>query len=302
MADFDATWQTTFQQLGPTSAALLRLTAFLAPDSIPVEMFEKGAGVIDEAAALFCEETGRQPAPCPVREALAELAASSLITLQDEERFAVHPMAQEALRSHIPADRLRAWIEQALRIVNASAAGDTGDLRTWPLWDLLRPHISRIVVQADEAGIAEPTGKLMNDLGLLLKAKGLYDDAEPLLRRALDINEQAFGTEHHSVAIRLNNLALLLQATDRPAEAEPLIRRALGIAEKALGTEHPKVAIALNNLAQLLQATGRLAEAEPLMRRALEIWERSLPPGHPWTEGARENLKALLEQKDTPGA
>ncbi len=105
------TWQTTFEELGPSSAALLRLTAFLAPDPIPVAMFEEGSGTVEQAAALFCEETGRQPAPCPVREALAELAAYSMVTLQDKGTFAVHRMVQEVLRSHIPADRLRAWIE-----------------------------------------------------------------------------------------------------------------------------------------------------------------------------------------------
>ena len=148
-------------------------------------MFEEGAEIVDEAAALFCEETGRQPAPCPVQEALAELAAYSMITLQDGGRFAVHRMVQEVLRSHNPADRLQAWIEQALWIVNASAVEGSSDVRTWPVWNLLRPHVARIVVQADEAGIAEPTSRLMNDLGTLLYTKSLYVEAEPLIRRAL---------------------------------------------------------------------------------------------------------------------
>ena len=106
-------------------------------------------------------------------------------------------------------------------------------------------------------------------------------EAEPLMRRALSIDEKSFGPEHPNVAIRLNNLAQLLQDTNRLAEAEPLMRRALAIDEKSLGPEHPNVARDLNNLAQLLQATNRLAEAEPLMRRALAIDEKSLGPEHP---------------------
>jgi tetratricopeptide (TPR) repeat protein len=111
----------------------------------------------------------------------------------------------------------------------------------------------------------------MNQLGLLLNAKALHGEAEPLMRRALAIDEKSFGPDHPDVARDLNNLAALLQATNRLAEAEPLMRHALVIDERSFGPDHPNVAIRLNNLASLLQATNRLAEAEPLMRRAVAI-------------------------------
>ena len=67
-------------------------------------------------------------------------------------------------------------------------------------------------------------------------------EAEPLDRRALAIDERAYGKDHPSVAISLNNLAELLRATNRMAEAEPLFRRALGIDHRAYGKDHPSVA------------------------------------------------------------
>ena len=111
-------------------------------------------------------------------------------------------------------------------------------------------------------------------------------EAEPLMRRALAIDEKSFGPDHPDVARDLNNLAQLLQATNRLAEAEPLMRRALAIDEKSFGPDHPDVAIDLNNLAQLLQATNRLAEAEPLMRRALAIDEKASAPIIPTSPSA----------------
>ena len=48
-------------------------------------------------------------------------------------------------------------------------------------------------------------------------------------RRALAIDEKAFGPDHPDVATALNNLAALLRATNRLGEAEPLYRRALAI-------------------------------------------------------------------------
>ena len=46
------TWQRTFAELDPTSQALLRLCAHLAPDPIPVEMLTAGESIVAEAAEL----------------------------------------------------------------------------------------------------------------------------------------------------------------------------------------------------------------------------------------------------------
>jgi tetratricopeptide (TPR) repeat protein len=299
-ASVAVTWQHTFQQLTPTAAALLRLTAFLAPDPIPVEIFEEGAEHVEAAAKLFCEESGKAQDGKPIREAVADLAGFSMVSQEDGRAFSVHRMVQEALRQQVPEDRRKSWVKGALRIVNEATVGDPQDVRTWPLLDRLRPHAAQVVTWADEEGIADPTSRLMNQLGLLFFNKGLYPQAEPWLRSALDIGEVAFGPEHPEVAIYLNNLAQLLQATNRLGEAEPLLRRAMCIDEASSGNEHPKVAIRLSNLAMLLKNTNRLGEAEPLMRRAVDILEKSLGLYHPRTQIGRENLAILLPSWSRP--
>ena len=134
----------------------------------------------------------------------------------------------------------------------------------------------------------------------LLQDTNRLAEAEPLMRRALAIDEKSYGRDHPDVAIGLNNLAQLLQATNRLAEAEPLMRRALAIDEKSYGPDHPNVAMRLNNLAQLLQATNRLAEAEPLMRRALAIDEASYGSDHPNVAIGLNNLAQLLQGHEPP--
>jgi Tetratricopeptide repeat/Domain of unknown function (DUF4062) len=127
------------------------------------------------------------------------------------------------------------------------------------------------------------------------------DEAEPLMRRALGIDEASYGNDHPDVATDLNNLAGLLRATNRLGEAEPLMRRALGIDEASYGNDHPRVAIPLNNLAQLLQDTNRLGEAEPLMRRALGIDEASYGNDHPDVATDLNNLAGLLQDTNRLG-
>ena len=108
-----------------------------------------------------------------------------------------------------------------------------------------------MTAEADAAGIADPTAVLMDRLARLLYSKALYQEAEPLMRRALAIDEASYGEDHPSVARDLNNLARLLQATNRLAEAEPLMRRALAIFEASLGEDHPNTVTIRGNLAAL---------------------------------------------------
>ena len=67
----------------------------------------------------------------------------------------------------------------------------------------------------------------LNNLALLLQATNRLSEAEPLMRRALAIDEQSFGEDHPKVAIRSEQPGSLLQDTNRLSEAEPLMRRAL---------------------------------------------------------------------------
>ena len=151
------------------------------------------------------------------------------------------------------------------------------------------------LMEAETLAEMELVSQSLNNLAGLLMHTNRLAEAEPLMRRALAIDEQYYGADHPNVAIRLNNLGQLLQDTNRLAEAEPLMRRSLAIDEQSYGAEHPKVANRLNNLAQLLRATNRLPEAEPLMDRVATIFKNSLGEGHPNVATALNNLAQLLQ-------
>jgi CHAT domain-containing protein/tetratricopeptide (TPR) repeat protein len=156
------------------------------------------------------------------------------------------------------------------------------------------PLAERVAAAARYGENAPEFATILNNLALLLKETNRLSEAEPLMRRALAMDEKNFGPDHPNVAIRLNNLARLLQDTNRFSEAEPLFRRALAIWDKSLGPDHPYAATALNDLAELLRATNRLSEAEPLYRRALAIDEKHLGPDHTMA-GVLNNLAQLLQ-------
>jgi hypothetical protein len=91
----------------------------------------------------------------------------------------------------------------------------------------------------------------------LLQDTNHLTEAEPLMRRALAIDEKSYGPDHPEVARDLNNLSELLRATNRLAEGEPLLRRALAIVEASLGPDHPNVARVRSNLAALEAALAK---------------------------------------------
>jgi tetratricopeptide (TPR) repeat protein len=293
-ASVAVTWQTTLRQLSLEATAILQLASYLAPDPIPLKMFENGKRFAKEGARLLGREIDEaQDGSWSIGSAIAELGSYSMI-VREGSNFTVHRLVQEVMRSRIASGRQRDWIYLSLRIVNRFSPRKADDIGSWPTWDLLRPHALVVIEHASNAGVYSPTGRLMNQVALFLEAKGLYGEAEPLMRRALQFGEESLGPRHPVVALRLNNLAHLLQFVGHFSEAEAMLRRAIEIDEVAFEPQHPNVARDLNNLAQILRATSRVPEAEKMIRRALEIDETSLGADHPNVAIGLSNLAELL--------
>ncbi|HTH47361.1 MAG TPA: tetratricopeptide repeat protein, partial [Candidatus Limnocylindria bacterium] len=100
------------------------------------------------------------------------------------------------------------------------------------------------------------TSYAYNEVAVCHQALAAFAEAEPLMRRALAIDEQSYGADHPHVARDLNNLAWLLQATNRLAEAEPRMQRAYLIFKRSLGLEHPSTQIVSKNYVDLLEQMG----------------------------------------------
>jgi tetratricopeptide (TPR) repeat protein len=231
--------------------------------------------------------------------ALADLRGVSLLLTAKEADYPNEGKLHRVLalitreRQDQPASQQN--LQAALALVNAVAVGNPDDVRYWPVWDAIQEHALAVADFAEDLGIDEPTARLLNQLAVFFMTKAQYQQAEPLYRRSLALNESSEKPDQRIIATCLNNLATLLQATNRLEEAEPLMRRALEIDEASFGKMHSNVACDLNNLAALLQATNRLAEAEPLMRRAMEIDESIHGKDHPNVATDLNNLARLLQ-------
>lgn len=201
------------------------------------------------------------------------------------------------------------WSEAKIAFIrNEIAAIDDQEQEVWlrldlgnalhdlAYWDQAEEEKKLALKLSKAKGSRELQAVCLNDLALLFQHTGRLEESERLIKQALSIDEESFGSDHPRVAARLNNLATLLLSANRPDEAEPIMKRALAIDEAAYGPEHPNVAIDLNNLGTLFQNTNRLDEAEELMKRALAIGEKVLGSNHPKIAIRLNNLAQLLSE------
>ena len=161
-------------------------------------------------------------------------------------------------------------------------------------WNEAEEQLRPALAEAESLANTVLVERASNQLGGVLYQTSQFEEAEPLIRRSLDISRETLGSQHPVVALRLNNLAMLLRDTNRIEEAEQLMRQALEIDESTLGNQHPILAVHLSSLAVLLRHTKRTSEAERLVRRALEIDQATLGSQDPTLAHHLNDLAMLL--------
>ena len=229
-----AAFKLSYDLLSPQAALLLHILAWLAPEPFPRRLVEDSEKMREILSAGIEGSAGGDPT-----EALAELRTLSLLQLDDESLW-LHRLVLRCARATLPEDARANACAIALEWISSILPDAEYDETNWKLWNRLSPHLDEVIAAGNALKIeSEALGAICGKLGLWLFYQARHNQAEPLMRRALAIDEKSYGPEHPNVARDLNNLAQLLQATNRLEEAEPLMRRALAIDEKSYGPEHP---------------------------------------------------------------
>jgi tetratricopeptide (TPR) repeat protein len=287
------TWSLSFEMVEQANAAaadLLSFCAFLAPDSIPEELFSQS--VVDLGPKLEPVVSD----PSRLNTAIRELLKYSLMQRDHETRaLSIHRPVQEVLKDQMDEEVQRAWAEWVVRAVNRTFP--EVEFEAWSRCREYLPHALACTELIEQHHFAfQEAAELLYRVGRYLDVHAQYALAEALLQRALRIREQAHGAEHPDTAHTVQGLAWLYQHQGKYAEAEELFQRALHIREQALGPEHPDTAKTLHALADFYHDQGKYAEAESFYQRALRVYEQTLVPEHPYTLEALESYAELLRE------
>lgn len=273
------TWALNFREIEETSIAasdLLRASAFLSPDRIPLELISKGKAELGPALSKALADVNDDP--LALNEVLEPLTGYSFIRLDaDSQTYNIHRLVQEVVQDRIDTETQRLWAERVVRAL--SRAFPRVEFSAWPSCERLLPHTKAAANLIDQWNLEfYEAGRFLNQVGFYAQDRGQYSQAERSYQRSLAIFRKVLDFDDPNVATGLNNLAELYRVQGKYAEAELLHKQSLAIREKVGGQEHPSVASSLNNLAALYYAQRRYAEAEPLFKQSLAIRERVLEP------------------------
>ena len=282
--------------------------ALLAPEPIPLFLFEEGRGKFEASLGAALADDG-------LDEVLGVLRAFALVerqTIGDERDPAV---TTETVRLHrlvrqVAAERRSGSALESVRtaLIVALAAvypDEIADAKSWARARRLDALALALLNEGELPEAAEAAaGSLLNGLaGYRLYALGSSAQARPLYQRALGLREKRLGPDHPDTAEILNNLGLSLREEGDDAKARVMLERALAINDRTLGAEHAATVTVVNNLALLLRDQGDIAAARPLFERAVKGAEKLFGDQHPATAASVGNLGLLLKDEgDLAGA
>ncbi len=147
--------------------------------------------------------------------------------------------------------------------------------------NLAEEHLRTALSLHETAGSDALTiSKTQTSLGNLLYHMSQFDEAEPLLRTALQTMRMEYGEDSPQAAGAAFNLAALLEQTGSE-EAEPVYRQALDIYRLHPDEARSAAARAMHGFAIFLKNRHRPDEAEEHYRRALDIQREVFGEGHP---------------------
>ena len=281
------------EQKHPAAAELLRVCALLHPEAIPEELFVAGTSELEPMLILVVAD------PYQFDLALAALRHASLVTRHAEARtFSIHRLVQAVLQDQMEPARKRQRERQVVRLI--TAAFPSGKSDTWTECERLLAHALACVSLIERTGSSFPeAGALLYKVSGYLMKRGRYAEAEPLLERAIALEEQQHCPDHSVLLSRLLKRVELFWCQGKDASAEQVLHRSLALGEQHLGSEHPLTAETLSGLASLYHCQGKYAQAEPLYQRALRIRKQQMGSEHIKTTLTLNNLALLYRDQGT---
>ncbi|KAL8697682.1 MAG: hypothetical protein Q9224_002191 [Gallowayella concinna] len=130
---------------------------------------------------------------------------------------------------------------------------------------------------------------------------GSWDQAEKLLRGALDTERHVFGPSHPIYLATMNQLGVLLTTMDRNDEVSTVWTELLEKLTGALTIEHRLTLTVLGNTASWLDGLGEYFASEKMHRMCLALTEIRLGPRHPTVALLLSDLAIVVKNQDRYG-
>ena len=243
------TWLLHFRSLSGQAVDLLRLVAFLAPDTIPLRVLFDTAP--EDSLPGTLQDVVSDPLACET--AIGELVSTCLLTRLDDQAFRVHRLVQEITRAALDKRDGAIWSRRAVDLVQAAFPAQPQLEESWSKASLLAPHARvagmRINPHQKAAGAA---ARLLEAVALFLIEQEQWETAHETLEHALNLAPYADKTRLMEASV-LQLLAKIDMGRHDYKAAIEKSTKSLNMMERIFGPEHPALIESLLQIAYSYQ-------------------------------------------------
>jgi DNA-binding SARP family transcriptional activator len=254
-----ATWQIVFDRVrarSPFAARILEISAFMAPDAIPLDWLSAIVGGGGDHDVEFAD-------------AVAELLRYSLVD-RGEGNLRVHRLVQTVMRAQLPPEQRVARVTDVVELLGRVAPPEPADPDGWSTWATLAPHVTALLKSGEDLDTL-PDGlvALALDTFRYLRARSALPSAHSVLDSLIAVG-QATSADPLVLGELHAERGELFDAEGKLAHAREELDQALATIGPAADNGDLRLARIWARLAHLLNCAG-----EPV--RAVEYYRRSLP-------------------------
>jgi len=135
-------------------------------------------------------------------------------------------------------------------------------------------------IDQELAGQPEVQASMMTLMGEVYRELALFDEAEPLLERAVELQRSEDGNPD-DLAHSLTSLAVLRAGQGKYDEARDLVEQALALRREHLPADDPELGRTLETLGRIALSQGSYEEALEIQEQARRILAAGAPPEDP---------------------
>jgi tetratricopeptide (TPR) repeat protein len=150
------------------------------------------------------------------------------------------------------------------------------------------------IVAAEFGEASKEVAEARNNLAVLYKACGRFDEGLRLYQQALDSVIELNGEDCLASSVIYHNIGGILHSKGDFTSAEQPGRKAWEISRRLLGEDDSRTLFDAAAYAAILDGLQRYDESEAIYRRALAIFEKTFGPQHYEVAANLHNLAAVL--------
>jgi transcriptional activator/tetratricopeptide repeat protein len=228
----DTTWAISLERLhtvNPAAVALLEVSAFLAPEPIPVSLFTEHPDLLDEPLRSTATD------PDALADAVGAMVGFSLAR-RGRDGFQLHRLLQTVIRNRMPPDQHDQCAATAVALLAAAYPGDPHAPANWAAYGRLAPHILATSPLGDDR--QDSRYLLLRTITYLSNA-GDQQAARALAHELHERWQRVLGPDHPDTLTAASSLTVALIYLGEHEQAHVVGEDALHRARRVLGPDHP---------------------------------------------------------------